>query len=311
MPERTNTSSIPPRGWLRARFNRPRTTVRWRLTLLYGALFLASGATLLAITYALVADATLVPVKPQSPLGPVRPHSQHFYFVRAPARIVAALRSAGGQILIKRVVEKQRISDLHQLVIESGIALGIMALLSAMLGWVVAGRVLAPLRMITATTQEISESNLHERLQMGGPPDELRQLADAIDRLLARLEAAFDAQRLFVANASHELRTPLALMRTTLDVAVAKPGGVPPQLKTVDAKLRIDLDQADRLLESFLVLASAQHGELGEERSVALRSDDRHGARCAHGSDRGKGDRGPPHPFSGRGRRGARRCSHG
>jgi signal transduction histidine kinase len=105
---------------------------------------------------------------------------------------------------------------------------------------------------------------------MGGPPDELRQLADTIDRLLARLEAAFDAQRLFVANASHELRTPLALMRTTLDVAVAKPGGVPPQLKTVDAKLRIDLDQADRLLESFLVLASAQHGELGEERSVAL-----------------------------------------
>ncbi len=105
----------------------------------------------------------------------------------------------------------------------------------------IAGRVLAPLRTITAATRQISESNLHERLQIGGPPDELRQLADTIDQLLARLEASFDAQRLFVANASHELRTPLALMRTTLDVAVAKPGGVPPQLTTLDAKLRIDL----------------------------------------------------------------------
>jgi HAMP domain-containing protein len=155
--ERTNTSRIPPPGGLNIRLARPRTTVRWRLTLLYGALFLASGAALLAITYALVAHATLVLIKPQSPLGPVRPHSQHFYFVKAPARILAALRSAGGQILIKRVVARQQISDLHQLVIESGIALGIMALLSGLLGWVVAGRVLAPLRTITATTQEISD----------------------------------------------------------------------------------------------------------------------------------------------------------
>ena len=263
MSQLANTSSIPERGWLRARFDRPRTTVRWRLTLLYCALFLASGVTLLAITYALVAHATLVPVKRQ-------PQPQPFNFVKAAPRIRAALRSTGGQIVIKRVTETQRISDLHQLVIESGIALGIMALLSAFLGWVIAGRVLAPLRTITATTQEISESNLHERLQLGGPPDELRQLADTIDQLLARLEAAFDAQRLFVANASHELRTPLALMRTTLDVAVAKPGGVPPRMKTLDAKLRIDLDHADRLLESFLVLARAQHGELGEESPVAL-----------------------------------------
>ena len=261
MPEPAKTTSIPTSGWLHTRFHRRRTTVRWRLTLLYGALFLASGATLLAITYALVAHATLVPVKP---------HPQHFNFVKAPARVRAALRSTGTQIVIKRVAETQRISDLHQLVIESGIALGIMAVLSGFLGWVIAGRVLAPLRTITTTTREISEANLHERLRIGGPPDELRQLADTIDQLLARLEASFDAQRLFVANASHELRTPLALMRTTLDVAVAKPGGVPPQLKTLDAKLRIDLNQADRLMESFLLLARAQHGELGDESSVAL-----------------------------------------
>ncbi len=120
MPQPANTrSSTPTRGWLHTRFHLPRTTVRWRLTLVYGALFLASGATLLAITYVLVAHATLVPIKPQP---------QHFNFVKAPAPIRAALRSTGGQIVIKRVVERQRISDLHELVIESGIALGIMAL---------------------------------------------------------------------------------------------------------------------------------------------------------------------------------------
>ena len=135
-----------------------------------------------------------------------------------------------------------------------------MALVSGVLGWMVAGRVLAPLRTITATAERISDTNLHERLAMPGPRDELRLLADTIDRLLERLEAAFEAQRRFVANASHELRTPLAMMRTTLDVAIAKPGGVPAQTRELDAELRVDLDHADRLLESFLTLARAQNG---------------------------------------------------
>ena len=129
---------------------------------------------------------------------------------------------------------------------------------------------LAPLRTITATTERISDTNLHERLAMPGPRDELRLLADTIDRLLERLEAAFDAQRRFVANASHELRTPLAMMRTTLDVAIAKPGGVPAQTRELDAELRVDLDHADRLLESFLTLARAQNGRLDEHDQVAL-----------------------------------------
>jgi signal transduction histidine kinase len=130
--------------------------------------------------------------------------------------------------------------------------------------------VLAPLRTITATTDRISDSNLHERIAMPGPRDELRLLADTIDGLLGRLETAFDAQRRFVANASHELRTPLAMMRTTLDVAVAKPGGVPAQTRELDAELRLDLDHADRLLESFLTLARAQNGQLDERATVAL-----------------------------------------
>jgi hypothetical protein len=151
--------------------------------------------------------------------------------------------------------------DLHQLVIESGVALAIMAAFSMLLGWVVAGRVLAPLRKITAATQQISDSNLHQRLAIAGPRDELRQLADTIDGLLARLEVAFEAQRRFVANASHELRTPLTAMRVAVDIAIAKPH-VSPQVHALDANLRRELDHADRLLESFLVLARAQHGEI-------------------------------------------------
>jgi signal transduction histidine kinase len=122
--------------------------------------------------------------------------------------------------------------------------------------------VLRPLRQIVVTTREISEANLHERLALTGPQDELTQLADTIDGLLERLEAAFDAQRRFVANAAHELRTPLTTMRATLDVAVAKPEGVPPQVRALDANLREELDQADRLLGGFLTLARAQHGQL-------------------------------------------------
>ncbi|MGH2882745.1 MAG: sensor histidine kinase, partial [Solirubrobacteraceae bacterium] len=119
-------------------------------------------------------------------------------------------------------------------------------------------------------TRRISDDNLHERLAMPGPRDELTELADTIDGLLARLETAFEAQRRFVANASHELRTPLAMMRTSLDVAVAKPEPIPPEVRRLDDKLREGLDQADRLLESFLVLARAQHDAHDDRVAVSL-----------------------------------------
>jgi signal transduction histidine kinase len=123
---------------------------------------------------------------------------------------------------------------------------------------------------MTAATQRISEQNLHERLAVAGPADELKRLGDTIDDLLARLEAAFDAQRRFVANASHELRTPLTMMRTALDVASRKPGPPVPGVTILAGKIRAGLDKADRLVESFLTLARAQHGGVVRRSPVAL-----------------------------------------
>lgn len=220
---------------------RPQPTVRWRLTLLHSVLFVLCGAALLAITYWLFTRFAFdYPLKPSGPGGgPPSPTSAAY----------------AGALSIQRSVDR------HRPLVYSGNALAVMAIVSGVLGWLVAGRVLAPLRTITATTDRISDTNLHERLALAGPRDELRLLADTIDRLLERLEAAFDAQRRFVANASHELRTPLTTMRAVLDVAIAKPNA-PRVLRSVDTNLREALDQADGLLESFLALARAQRGEL-------------------------------------------------
>jgi signal transduction histidine kinase len=224
----------------------PVVGVRVRLAALYGSLFLVSGAALLALTYVLVRRATA---------GGSVTRATGFAVTPSGARAGTATSHA---------------IDLHQMLVQSGIALAVMTIVSALLGWWVAGRVLAPLRAMADATQRISEANLHERLALEGPRDELKDLADTIDGLLARLEAAFDAQRRFVANASHELRTPLAMMRATLDVAIAKPDGVPAQTEALDANLRQDLDRADQLLESFLTLAQAQQGTFAELSQVSL-----------------------------------------
>jgi signal transduction histidine kinase len=220
------------------------------MTLLYSLMFALCGAALLAITYKLFADFAYNPPKPGGGPGggPVNATS----------------------LEIASAMSVQRAEGLHRLQIYSEIALAIMTIVSVVVGWLVAGRVLAPLRTITATAERISDTNLHERIAMAGPRDELRVLADTIDRLLERLEAAFDAQQRFVANASHELRTPLAMMRTTLDVAIAKPAGVSAETRGLDADLRVDLDHADSLLESFLTLARAENGRVAERNQVPL-----------------------------------------
>src|SRR5262249_37650169 len=124
---------------------------------------------------------------------------------------------------VAAVADSQHTSEMRQLLTESGIALAIMAAISVGLGWLVAGRVLRPLRTITAPARGIPATSLHRRLALHGPDDELKELGDTFDDLLARLEASFAAQRQFVANASHELRTPLALQRTLVQVALADP----------------------------------------------------------------------------------------
>jgi signal transduction histidine kinase len=240
-------------GWARNP-HLPLRTVRMRLTLLYAALFLVSGAVLLAITYGLAWNAT----KPQA-----GPHNSDNTVIVSKQKQAELAQQNAAEV-------HQRAGDMHQLLVSSGIALLITAVLSIAMGWLVAGRVLRPLRTITAATQRISEQNLHERLAVAGPADELKQLGDTIDDLLARLETAFDAQRRFVANASHELRTPLTMMRTALDVATRKPDPPVPGVTILAGKIRVGLDKADRLVESFLTLARAQHGGAARRSTVAL-----------------------------------------
>ncbi len=214
-----------------------------RLTALYSGLFLLCGAGLLAITYLLVDHATAIhAVATRSPGG-------------APGRGAAV---------------KTHLVDLHQLLIQSGVALAIMTVVSIMLGWMVAGRVLRPLRAMTAMTRRISEQSLHQRLALDGPRDELTELADTIDGLLARLESAFDAQRLFVANASHELRTPMATMRASLDVAMAKPMPVPEHIVVLEGRLRREFDRMEQLLEALLSLARSQYAVVEEGLTSSL-----------------------------------------
>ena len=236
------------------RLRLPGRTVRVRLTVLYGILFFVSGAVLLAIASG-VAVARSASVRAVPAAGQARPGSA---LARAQARI--QMLQAQLQNLQSQAASQAGQGKLpHQLLIASLIALAIMTVISVALGWLIAGRALRPVRRMTAAAQRISEDSLHERLALHGPKDELKELGDTIDGLLERLEAAFNAQRRFVANASHELRTPLTTMRAALDVALAKPEPAPPQTVALAGRLRTELDRIERLLEAFLVLARAQH----------------------------------------------------
>ncbi len=256
----------------------PPPTIRLRLTLLYGALFLFCGAGLLAITYLLVDHATSGDFT-YAYNGLNGTETITCGTVTRPgwgANAGAAGNSLARECEVLSVQAHAHV--IHQLLAYSGIALAIMALAAAVLGWVVAGRVLRPLRSITTATQAITAHNLHERLALPGPNDELKALADTVDDLLGRLEEAFEAQKRFIANASHELRTPLTMMRTALDVATGKPGPPAPQTARLAARIRTGLDKADRLVDSFLALARAQRGpgphgvtvSLGETAETAL-----------------------------------------
>jgi signal transduction histidine kinase len=216
-------------------------------------LFFVSGAVLLAITSGITVERTSQSaVAPSSNQG--LPSNTQAVIHHLRAQVQNLQSQAGGQ--------PNQNGLTGNLLIASVIALAIMTVISVVLGWLVAGRALRPVRQMTSAAQRISEDSLDERLAVRGPKDELKQLGDTIDGLLERLEIAFSAQRRFVANASHELRTPLATMRASLDVALGKPEPAPPQTVALAGRLKAELDRIDRLLEAFLVLARAQHRSL-------------------------------------------------
>ncbi|HVX44039.1 MAG TPA: HAMP domain-containing sensor histidine kinase [Mycobacteriales bacterium] len=239
---------------------RPRT-VRLRLTALYGALFLICGAGLLAITYALMWNVSANACYSQSDAVSVCASRSSGHGVPS----TAPPRAPGGPdtpspAQLESLAAGQHAHEMHQLLIRSGIALAIMAAVSIALGWLVAGRVLRPLRKITEVTRAISATNLHERLGFAGPDDELKGLADTIDALLARLDAAFDAQRRFVANASHELRTPLTLIRALLQMTLTDPDATLATFRATCQDILVEGERQERLIDALLVLARSERG---------------------------------------------------
>jgi signal transduction histidine kinase len=247
----------------------PRRSIRVRLALACWGVFVLTGVPLLAVTVALwqgttswhdsgssygAVSGSKAPVGSLTRPGPATRGM--------PAGTAVHEESFSGRV--------EHSFDLHQLLIVSGIALVIMTIPALVAGWLVAGRLLRPLRAMTTAARNISATNLDERLGLSGPDDELKQLGDTFDDLLGRLERSFQSQRQFVANASHELRTPHATMRVWLDVALAKPGPAPPHIVDLGDRLRYELDHVDRLLDGLLVLARAQQRSAADSSTFPL-----------------------------------------
>ena len=234
-----------------------RPSVRLRLTLLYGGLFLAAGAVLLTLNYLLVRRSYFRPtfVELAIPLEEGAPGD-----VVGPPMAEPIPEAALVPDVVRRLEDSFRDAALRELVVQSLLALAVMAVASVGLGWLMAGRVLRPLQHITSTARRLSEENLHERIGLKGPDDELKELADTFDGMLARLDAAFDGQRRFVANASHELRTPLSIMRTEIDVALADPATSSVELRAMGERVREATERMERLIDALLTLARSERG---------------------------------------------------
>jgi len=292
----------PPR-WLRP----PRPTARLRVTILYGAAFLACGVAVLAVVTYLVdqhATTQLTPGQPKSsasavlhakvPIADVR-QAGGYDLIKVPVEVpVADVQQAGGYAVLnaympvaaagqlqgpdltpaqqaKLLAEAQfHINyDKREILIICAIALAAIAVAAASIGWIIAGRVLRPLSTITAAARRIAASSLHERLGLHGPDDELKELADTLDDLFARLEASFDAQRRFAANASHELRTPLTRERTLLQVTLADPASTTGTWQAVSRELLASNAEQERLIDALLTLAGSEAGT-GEREPLDL-----------------------------------------
>jgi signal transduction histidine kinase len=259
--------------------SRPRLTVRARLTLLYTGLFAACGAIIVAVSYILMAQlGTSGQYRQPSSSDLTRfvarcrslAHPDHLILVKCNAALQslqAALQLQGAQ--------QQRDLTLSHLLQYSLITLAAVIALAALLGWIFAGRSLRPLHRITAAARTASERNLSARVALRGPRDELHELAETFDDMLGRLQAAFEGQKRFIANASHELRTPLAVMRTTVDVVLDNPDSTPEDLRAMAADVRASVDHAEHLIGALLILARSERGlTVHEEVEMATVAED-------------------------------------
>ncbi|WOX13124.1 HAMP domain-containing sensor histidine kinase [Streptomyces sp. N50] len=244
----------PPFPWLRP-------TIRIRLTLLYGGMFLIAGILLLSIIYLLAAHALNVgselPFKVIS--GSVG--SSTCNFPSEPS--ATTLNNAMDQC-----VNEQRQHALDDLLSRSLLALLGLAIIAFAFGYAMAGRVLSPLGRITRTARAVAGSDLSRRIELDGPDDELKELADTFDEMLERLQRAFTAQQRFVGNASHELRTPLAINRTLLEVHLSDPGA-PVELQQLGKTLLATNERSEQLVEGLLLLARSDN-QIVERKPVDL-----------------------------------------
>jgi signal transduction histidine kinase len=261
-----------------------RLSARSRLTLLYASLFALGGAALVVITCLLVARtlhpaaAPAIPAAIQQALGRCLQAAQK----GAPGVLqkCAAVYASG----VQAGAAAQRATTLARLLTYSLLTLAGVTLLAAAAGWIAAGRILRPVHRLTAAARAASEQDLSQRIALQGPRDELRELADTFDTMLERLDRAFASQRQFIASASHELRTPLTVMRTAIDVVLAKPGPAPGELMSMAADVRQAVDHAERLIEALLVLArNDQARALTEPLDLAAVAEDALEARTASG----------------------------
>ncbi|MFA1538772.1 sensor histidine kinase [Actinomadura monticuli] len=239
-----------------------RLSVRTRLTLVYGSLFLVTSAVLVAVTYLL----TVRTMDDRFSARDLDPEAL------ARLRDVALNGDTSQLIALKadadRQLAQQKRDVLAQLLQSSLVTMLVIGVLAVVIGYLVAGRMLRPLHRVTATARRLSESNMHERIALDGPQDEIKDLADTFDRMLDRLNRAFDAQRRFVANASHELRTPLTINRTVLEVALASRKN-PPETKALADVLLGNTARHERLIEGLLLLARSER-DLGTRVGTAL-----------------------------------------
>jgi signal transduction histidine kinase len=254
----------------------PRLTVRTRLTLLYTGLFAVCGAIVVAITYALVAH---LPTQGQDqqdlsrtvPAGIAAQCQAEYPGVDPDKRLIAQcifyLEQQGAQ--------GQRDLTLSHLLQYSLITVAVVIALAAILGWIFSGRALRPVQQITAAARAASDHNLSARVAPTGPRDELRELGETFDEMLGRLQAAFEGQQRFIANASHELRTPLAVMRATIDVVLGNPGSTHDDLRGMGVDIRAAVDDAEHLIGALLILARNERGlTVREEVDLATAAED-------------------------------------